>query len=449
MKLAAVTVGPAGVGLIGLFQNAVMLATAVGGLGISNAAPREIAVERSRRGQDGEAAVGRVVMFASAILALLTGLLFFLLRGPIADALGDPNLAGEVGWLAIAVSAGVMFASQIALLTAFGRIADAGRASLFGALLATVVAIPIFLIADESAPMLYVVSVAVIGCLVGFHYAAKLPIRGLPAVELPVLKPLVQLGIAIGASALVALGSLLLVRRMVLEQFGVEGLGAFHASWALASVYLLLVLQAMSADFYPRLSESIADKDTFNRIINEQTEVAILLGGPIILAALGAAPLVIVIFYGDAFLGAASMFGWQLAGDVLRIGSWPLSFAILALNRRGSYFLCELIAWVLFALLSALLLPTMGLTGAGAAYAGMYVVYLPITWVVLRRHAPVRWSGRVAADFFALLVAAAALLAVSAYDQQAALLGGVAISAGFAYAAFRRLRHLAPRLLRL
>lgn len=449
MKLAALTVGPAGVGLIGLFQNAVMLATSVGGLGISNAAPREVGVERSRRGEDGEAAVGRVVMLASAVLAVAAGLLFLLFRGPIAHALGDPGLAGEVGWLSLAVAAGVMFASQIALLTALGRIGDAGRVNVFAALLATVAAVPIFLTGSEKAPMLYVVIVAVIGCLVGFRYTGKLRLGRPSAVELALLKPLVQLGLAISASALVSVGALLLVRRLVANQLGANGLGEFHASWALASVYLLLVLQAMSADFYPRLSEAVADPSAFNRLINEQTEVALLLGGPIILALLGAAPLVIVIFYGGAFVDAASMFSWQLAGDVLRIASWPFSFAILALNKRGSYFACEAIAWGLFALLCFLLLPRMGLAGAGAAYAGMYVAYLPVTWVILRRHAPVRWSRRVAVDFVALLLAATLVLTLSAYDRRVALAAGIALSAAFAFGAFRRLKHLAPQLLKL
>jgi PST family polysaccharide transporter len=444
MKVAAMTVGPAGVGLIGLFQNVVMLATSVGGLGISNAAPREIGVERSRNGEEGEAAVGRAVMLASMFLALLSGLLFFLLRVPIASALGEPRLSVDVGWLAIAVAAGVMLASQIALLTACGRIGDAGRANLFGALLATVTAVPIFLIGGVQAPVLYVISVGVVGCLVGFRYAAKLRLGRLTNVRLSLLKPLIGLGFAISASALVGLGAVLLVRTLDAQELGFEGLGEFHASWALASVYLFLVLQAMSADFYPRLSESIADKNAFNRLINEQTEVALLLGGPIILAALVAAPLVIVIFYGGAFVDAASMFRWQLAGDVLKIASWPFSFGILAHSKRGSYFACEAIAWTLFAILSALLLPRMGLAGVGAAYAGMYVAYLPVTWIVLRRHAPAGWSRRVALDFCALQAAALLLLAMASYDQWVTLGGGIFVSAVFGYGSFRRLRHLLP-----
>ena len=446
MKLAAVTIGPGGVGLIGLFQNVVALAASLGGLGISSAAPREVGVERSRRGKDGEAAVGRVVLVASAILALLAGLLFFVLRVPIAHALGGQSFDADVGWLSVAVAAGVMLASQIALLTAFGRIGDVGRANLFGALLATAAAVPILLLGGEHAPLLYVVSSAAIVGLVAFHYFRKLPISNSARVELGLLKPLVQLGIAVSASALVSLLSVLFVRRMIADHLGAVGLGAFQASWALASVYLALVLQSMSADFYPRLSEAIADKAAFNRLINEQTEVAILLGAPIILAGLGAAPLVIVIFYGHAFVDAASMFRWQLAGDVLRIASWPLSFAILAQNKRGSYFACEAIAWTVFAGASALLLPTMGLAGAGAAYAAMYLAYLPATWTALGRHFPVRWTSRVVVDLIVLFVAALLLLGLGAYDERVALVAGIAASAAFAYRAFRRLRDLAPRL---
>jgi O-antigen/teichoic acid export membrane protein len=450
MKFAALTVGPAGVGMIGLFQNVVALATSLGGLGVSNSAPREVAIERSRRGQEGAAAVGRVVILASAALALVSGLLFFIFRRAIAEhALGDARLAGDVGWLALAVAAGVMLASETTLLTAFGRIGDAGRASVFGALLTTIFAVPIFLFAGDIAPLLFVISSGLIGCAVALHYTAKLPSGRSSPLELAVLKPLIQLGIAISASTMISLVSLLLVRRMVADHLGLAGLGSFQASWALASMYLLLVLQAMSADFYPRLSEASADHEAFGRLINEQTEIALLLGGPMILAALGAAPLVILVFYGESFGNAASMFSWQLGGDVLRIASWPFSFAILAQNKRGSYFFCEVIAWTLFAVVSALLLDQMGLAGVGAAYAVMYLVYLPVTWIVLRLHVPLRWSRRVTADFWALLTATAFLSGVAAYNQRMGLGVGFILSAAFAYQAFRRLKSLVPRLFRL
>jgi PST family polysaccharide transporter len=450
MKLAALTIGPAGVGLIGLFQNVVALAASLGGLGIANAAPRAVAVERSQRGKHGEAAVGRAVMVASAILASFAGLICFLLRVPIAAyAFGDSRLAADVGWLALAVAAGVMVASQSAVLAAFGRIGDVGRANLVAGLLATIIAVPIFLLSGRMAPLLFVVSAGVTGCAVGFRYVAKLPIGNSSPLQFAVLKPLMQLGLAISAAGVISLLSQLLVRRMVSEHFGIVGLGAFQASWALASVYLMLVLQAMSADFYPRLSEASADQAAFNRLINEQTEVAILLGGPVIVVALGTAPLLVSLFYGNAFADAASIFRWQLAGDVLRIASWPFGFAILAQNKRGSYFVCEAIAWAVFAVASAWCLPRMGLTGVGVGYAVMYLAYLPIAWTALRLHVRVHWSGRVAFDFLALLVAAALLLSLPTYDRRLGLITGIVLFVILSYQAFRRLRHVAPGFLKL
>lgn len=446
MKLAALTIGPTGVGLIGLYQNVVGMASSLGGLGIASAAPREVAVARAARGSEGEAAVGLMVMVASAALAILSGLIFFVAREPIAEfALGDSSLAGDVGWLSIGVGASVMVAAQTSLLTAFGRIGDAGRAIFYSSLLMTIVAAGIFFLAAPKAPMLFVLSTLVIGCFVATYYAARLPRPTLRRLETASLVPLSRLGIALSASAMLSLVSLLIVRRVVDEHLGSAGLGHFHASWALAAVYLALILQAMSADFYPRLSETISDGEAFNRLINDQSEIAILVGGPIILGSIGAAPIIMIIFYGGAFAESAAMFSWLLAGDVLRIVSWPLSFALLARNERLSYFTCEATAWTTFALVSALLVPKTGLSGTGVAYCTMYLVYLPVTWFVLKRHAPVRWNRRVTLDFLALLAAALLLLGLRAYNHDVALGAGILAAAIFAFLAFRRLRPLYSR----
>ena len=75
--------------------------------------------------------------------------------------------------------------------------------------------------------------------------------------------------------------------------------------------YIGFVLQAMSVDYYPRLAAAIADHDAVNRMVNEQTEVALLLAGPVLLAMLGLAPWVIDVLYSPQFSEAAAILRWH------------------------------------------------------------------------------------------------------------------------------------------
>jgi len=54
--------------------------------------------------------------------------------------------------------------------------------------------------------------------------------------------------------------------------------------------YIGFVLGAMGADYYPRLSEAINDYPRARRLVNEQTEMALLFASPVLLAMITLAP---------------------------------------------------------------------------------------------------------------------------------------------------------------
>ncbi len=80
--------------------------------------------------------------------------------------------------------------------------------------------------------------------------------------------------------------------------------------------YIGFVLGAMGTDYYPRLTAVIHDHTSVNRIVNEQTEVALLLATPVLLAMLGLAPWVITLLYSDQFGEAVETLRWQVLGDL-------------------------------------------------------------------------------------------------------------------------------------
>src|SRR5690242_1382317 len=116
MKAAALIVGVTGVGLIGLLNNLVTTAAAIGGLGIASSATRQIAAERSRSGADGEGAARGALASATVILPIVTAALVWLFREPIQRlALGSAVPAAVVGWLGIGAGLTIIAASQTAL----------------------------------------------------------------------------------------------------------------------------------------------------------------------------------------------------------------------------------------------------------------------------------------------------------------------------------------------
>ena len=203
---------------------------------------------------------------------------------------------------------------------------------------------------------------------------------------------MLQLGLAFMASGFLMMGAALLVRVFVLRQLGVEAAGLFHATWALGGLYVGVVLQAMGADFYPRLVGAISDKSRANRLVNEQAHVSLLLAGPGVVATLAFAAPVLTLFYTDEFNIAAGLLRWICLGMALRVITWPIGYIVVASNRRLVFFATELAWTVVNISLSWLCIDRFGLDGAGIAFFGSYVFHAVVVYILVRRLTGFRWS---------------------------------------------------------
>src|SRR6185437_15065321 len=108
-------------------------------------------------------------------------------------------------------------------------------------------------------------------------------------------------------TGLMPLGIAYVVRIIILKKVGLEGAGLYQSAWTIGGLYVGFILQAMGADFYPRLTASANDNAECNRLVNEQAFIGLLLGGPGVLATLTLAPLVITIFYTARFYAAVEI----------------------------------------------------------------------------------------------------------------------------------------------
>lgn len=249
------------------------------------------------------------------------------------------------------------------------------------------------------------------------------------------------------SSAVFGLGSGILVRGLIHERMGLVELGLFQASWTIASMYLGIVLQAMAADYFPRLSEHADNDPTLTIMVNDQTEILLLVGGPVVVGMIGAAPLCLWLLYGAEFTAGASLLRVQLLADVIRLLSWPLGFLLLAKAANRLFVTVEFFSVAAFVAFTWIALPSLGLVAAGWGYLTMIAVSLAgslasVKWLIPE----FRWRRQVVAD--ALLVGAIGLLAWVIASAELLLSAAFSLAAGSALAlrSYRRLSSHLPRL---
>jgi PST family polysaccharide transporter len=220
--------------------------------------------------------------------------------------------------------------------------------------------------------------------------------------------PLLKLGIAFMASGLMTMGGAYAVRILILRTLGLEATGLYQSAWTIGGLYVGFILQAMGADFYPRLTAVANDNSECNRLVNEQARIGLLLAGPGVIGTLTFTPLVLSMFYSAKFHGAAEILRWICLGGTLQVITWPLGFIMVAKGRQNLFLLTD-VAWtVVYVLFAWLGLQVFGVKAVGMAFFGSYISHLLLTYPIVRRLSSFRWTAdnRYTGGLFLLLIGA-------------------------------------------
>lgn len=399
-KVLAVLLGPAGLGLVGLYTGLMSTAATVATMGLGTVGTRQIAEAVAKEDSHALAVARRAMFWGTLLLALAGALTVWTLRDVLAiQVLGSEDHSGAVGWLALGVALSVAGASQGALIQGMRRIGDMARISIYGSLLSTVLGIGLIWQWGSTALWAFILVGPFVSFVLGHVYVSRLPRvpnSGVTTHEMAAQwKMLLRLGVPFMGAGLAGSLVLLWMRITVNNELGLNAVGHFQAAWAISMQYITFVLGAMGADYYPRLTGVINDKVAATRLVNEQTEIALLLSAPVFIAMLGLAPWIIHLLYSVEFAPAVEVLRWQILGDVLKVASWPLGFVILATGAGKTFFWTETGAMLLMGGLVGVLVASIGLQITGIAFLVMYLAYLPLVYYLARRRIQFAWTSAV------------------------------------------------------
>ena len=448
-KLLAVLLGPAGYGLMTVYWSIGDLASSIASLGVDRSGVRQIAVSAGSGDSDRIARTATVLRRLSVVLGLVGAGVVVILSPSISTVtFGDRSYSGGIAVLSLMVLAKVVAGGQAALIQGLRRIGDLAMLGIVGALGGTAASVALVYFMGASAVAYAVVGVAVVALCASWWYSrpSRVGYGATGQVDFgQESRDLIKLGFAFMASGFLTLGASYVVRMMIIRFDGLQAAGYYQAAWALGSLYVGMILQAMGADFYPRLSAAIADSTTANRLVNEQTHVSLLLAGPGIVATLSASALLLTLFYSADFVAAVGILHYICLGMALRVITWPIGYIIVAQGRRSVFFATEL-AWAIANVsLSWLCIVRFGLIGVGVAFFLSYVFHWIMIYPIVRRMTGFRWTAtnrRVGAIY--LLLAAAVFAAVQVLTPLQALAIGILVSGLSAAYSLKLLASLVP-----
>ena len=395
-KFVAVLLGPTGVGLLGMYGQVTSVVGALTGLGIGNSGVRQVA---EAVGSNDDERVARTVITLRRA-AWLTGglglLVMVLFCVPLSQAtFGTTNYAWAIALLGVTLLTGAIAAGQGSIINGTRRITDLAKISIFGAASGTLISIPCYWIWGASGIVPSLLLSAFTALATSWWFARRVSVK---AIDLPwresvgEARQLLTLGVSFMAAGLVTVLSNYLIWVVLLRQFSLDDVGIYQAAFNLSGILVGFVLGAMGADYYPRLTAVAGDNISVHRMVNEQTQVSIILALPGLAAMMVFAPLVIKIFYATSFETAVPVLRWCTLGILGRVFSWPMGFVILAKGKGQLFLLTEIFASSLHLGAVFIFIQIWGLNGAGVAFVVLYVIYTALMLFVVRRLVGSTWD---------------------------------------------------------
>ncbi len=385
-KVAAILLGPAGMGIVGLFNSTLDFFGSATNFGLATSAVRTIS---SQNTEDQNQNFGRTISIIQN-LAWITGIVGFCVVVLLSPFLSQLIFGSEEYiWTFIFLSVILFFnqglSGRMALIQGTRKLSLLAKITVFNSIFSVIISLPLYYFYGNEGIVPALILISLSGLLAVLFFSKQL---SLPYVKVTFLeslnegKGILKLGFFIGMSGFFSLASAYLLRLIINRVGTLEDVGLYNAGFAMINTYVGLVFTAMATDYYPRLSESLSDKIKFSSIVNHQMEVAILLLGPILCLFVVFINPTIIILYSKDFVLINEMLLWSALGMLFKAYGWCLGYIILTKGSSTFFLKNELIALFYQFFLNIAGYYFFGLKGLGFAFFGGYFLYaIQVMWV--------------------------------------------------------------------
>lgn len=344
-KTIAILLGPSGVGMIQLFNSTISLVKSISGLGLSFSGVRDVSESIG---------AGDKKKISETILTLkrwswFTGFLGVLITTLFSKQLSNWAFNSEDYWLEISILSltiilGSVSGSYATIIRGARRMGDYVRVSLWSSILTTILAIIIYYFFKEKGIVTVLIITALIPLIVNIIYSKKVHvIKSYISYKESFYKgfSMVKLGVFTVVTGFISQLSLYYTRVSISDNLGLDSVGYYSVATTLALTYMGLIFNAMSADYFPKVSAINKNDKAINKAILEQTKVLLLLGTPLIIVMFTFSQFIITILYSNEFIKAKSLLMWMLLSVFFKFITFPIGYVFLAKGKSKIFIITE------------------------------------------------------------------------------------------------------------
>jgi len=384
-KLVALWIGPAGVGLFGLYNSAVEMLSNLTQMGIRSSGVKEIAGSVDKR----RLSVIFVVRRYGFILSV-AGLLLTAAFAPLLSRItfGDTSHTWAFMILSLVVMCNVIAQKESAILQGVNELRRIARAAVWGAAISLSLAVPMVYIwrIDSIIPVIVTYSVVMSVCYLMQRF--RMPV-GAVAPSRSESHAIARSVMRLGAYLTISGFMTWLVSYVVMSYMNSAGgerlMGFYQSGFTLSVRYAGIVFTALGMEYFPRIASlATAGCRRMGVMAGYQCVVTVMLVSFLAVAMVAFAPWIVALLYSGAFAPVVSVVILAAPGLLFRGVSWCMAYMIIAKGDGKVYMLTEIVSGALCVMLNVVCFRAWGIAGIGISFTLWYLLYALIVWRIVK-----------------------------------------------------------------
>lgn len=381
-KLAAMLLGPAGIGLNSIYNEMreFIHTTTNVGLDVSGIRQVSIAYENNDKAAMEEATC--ITRSWVLLLALFGMLVCMVLAQPLSwITFSDFDHTWDFVMLSPAIAFSSLTCGEGAILKGLRQLKTLATISVLNVIGAIATTIPVYYVWGMKG----IVPALVLLTFTTFVISACASYRIAPprfSMERNGLKkglPMLVVGFSFVLTGMVSHGTELAVRTYINNVGSLEMVGLYSAGFTVVMTYGGLAFAALETDFFPRLTGIFSNAEERQQMICRQTEVLIGIIAPLVAVMILVLPWAVPLLFSGEFTDVVPMARVAALGLLFRAVYLPFAYVTLAAGDSRNFFVLETVSYVIILVGVILGYHIAGLFGTGVALAVSNLVDMLVT----------------------------------------------------------------------
>ena len=383
-KLAAMLLGPAGIGLNSIYNETREFIHSTTNLGMDQSGTREIAKSTGAPDLADSVTLTRSWIMLLAVFGMLVTAIF---AYPLSWMLFSD---GDHTWQIVALSPAVAFSTltcgELTVLRGLQQMKTIAGVSVLHVVLGVLTTIPLYYIWGMDgiigALVLMTLSLAVVTMI--YSYRIHPPKFCFVKAFLAKGRQMLVLGMSFVIAGFIANLGKLAVKAYINVNGSLEDVGLYSAGLTLTLMISNVVFASLENEFYPRLSSIFMDKTQRYLAIVRQMKVGLAIITPITIVAIVLMPWIVPILLSDEFSTIVPMAQIASLGLIFRALYLPAALVPMAAGESKIYLLLQAVSYVSFVPAIILGYHFGGITGTGIGLLVNHIMDVVVNMAVLK-----------------------------------------------------------------